>query len=200
MAPTCISLVLEILARGSKTSANHHDPTNNAALSLLSAASIDSVINLLSDAGPNHTQPFFLAYTYQYDGPLTEAENVLFTIGDKLPTYPGIISHGTAVYASESLTQQYIEEFLVRNFSANWYITQDPEAILTYDTVLREAAVSYAEEKAEADTRRRKAGAVAAFLGGLEKVSMDSLGEDSRDCSICRGMRSSIPLTSHFPC
>ena len=194
---------MEILARGSNTSANHHDSTDSVALSLPSAASMDSIISFLPDAGPHHTQPFLLAYMYQYHGPITAAENALFTIGDKMPIYPGVISHAAAVYAPENLTQQHLEEFLARNFSGNWFITQDPAAIVTYDAVITEAAVAFAQAEGDAEIRRRNVpslNAVAAYVEGLEKVPVGSLGEDSRECSICRGMRSSIPPTSCSPC
>lgn len=203
MAPTCIGLVMEIIARGSETTENHYDPTGDAALSLPSAASTNPVINLQSDAGPHHTQPFLLAYTFQYHGPVTEAESVLFTIGDRMPTYPGVISHAAAVYAPESLTQQYINEFFARYFSANWVITQDPGAILSYHADTTEAAVAYMQAEAETDIRSRNATsrtAVVTFIEGLEKITIDSLAESSRECSICRGMRFAIPPTSHPPC
>ena len=193
MAPTCVGLMMEILARDSNTSANHDESTDSVALGLPSAASVNPVLNPLSYAGPHHTQPFLLAYMYQYHGPLTEAESALFTIGDKMPTYPGVISHAAAVYAPESLTQQHLEEYLARNFSGNWFITQDPAAIVTYDADITEAAVAFAQAEADAEIRRRNVtllNAVAAYVEGLEKVPMDSLGEDSRDCSICKGMRS----------
>lgn len=184
---------MEILARDSNTSANHDESTDSVALGLFSAVSVIPVFNPLSYADPHHTQFFLLAYMYQYHDPLTEAESALFTIGDKMFIYFRVIFHAAAVYAPESLIQQNLEEHLARNFSGNWLITQDSAAIVIYDVDITETAVAFAQAEVDAEIRRRNAtslNAVAAYVEELEKIPMDSLMEDSRECSICKDMRS----------
>lgn len=204
MAPSFVGLIMETIARRSKPSSNHHVEAliDDAALSPPSSASTNPAVDPISGAGPHHTNPFLLTYTNQYYGPLTEAESVFLTVGDAMPTYPGVLTHAACVYAPENLTQQYLEEYLANNFSGNWVISQDPAAITAYYAAITEVALAYAEAEAERQMVPQGPSRedVFAFLEGLEEVSINSLAENSRECSICRGIISPVPLTSHPRC